>query len=312
MNCVPACLSDEVRQACAWVAARAQSVRVREDAIPSYADALPDSPGEGEDPVLARISKEQETRAAFVICLDAINFGSGWWPTIRKRDGLSGYLSIAAAMGDRFASLGRWHAVELTELEARDIAVVLGQDPDHPLMEEYARSLRDVGSHVLRDHQGRFELVAEAAAGSARSLARLLASWDAFADTSTYEGHAVPFFKRAQIAAADLDRAGIASFPDRHLLTAFADNLVPHVLRVDGVLALDPVLETKIEAEELLDHGSPEEIELRACAVHAIELLASATDHRLSAPQIDALLWNRGRGTRYKAIPRPRSRNTAY
>lgn len=148
--------------------------------------------------------------------------------------------------------------------------------------------------------------------GSALALADLLASWDAFADTSTYAGRPVPFFKRAQIAAADVDRAGLASFPDRDRLTAFADNLVPHVLRVDGVLRLDPALERAIDAGELLEHGAPAEVELRAAAVHAVELLAAATGGRLAPAEIDALLWNRGRAPRYKAIPRPRSRNTAY
>ena len=67
-----------------------------------------------------------------------------------------------------------------------------------------------------------------------------------------------------------------------------------------------------IEAGRLLEHGSPPEVELRACAVHAVELLAAATGGRLSPPQIDSALWNRGREQRYKSVPRPRSRNTAY
>ena len=48
------------------------------------------------------------------------------------------------------------------------------------------------------------------------------------------------FFKRAQIAAADLALAGIAPADDLGELTLFADNLVPHVLRVDGVLESTP------------------------------------------------------------------------
>jgi hypothetical protein len=82
------------------------------------------------------------------------------------------------------------------------------------------------------------------------------------------------------------------------------------VLRLDGVLRLDPGLERRIEAGELLEHGSPEEVELRACAVHTVELLATATP--LTPAEIDALLWNRGATERYKSVPRPRSRNTAY
>ena len=57
----------------------------------------------------------------------------------------------------------------------------------------------------------------------------------------------------------------------------FADNLVPHVLRLDGVLWFDPELVARIERGELIEHGSPEEVEIRACAVHAVELLVAAT-----------------------------------
>jgi len=305
--------SDRVREACAWVAGRARWVRIEEEAIEAYARALPDRGSSDEGgPAAALGAADRETRAAFVLCLDAINFGSGWWPTIDKRPGLSGYSTVAAGMVDRFRADGAWPAAELAELNAADVAAVLGQDPAHPLMEDFARSLRDVGAHLLAGFGGRFEPVADAAGGSALALADLLATWDAFADTSTYGGRPVPIFKRAQIAAADLDRAGVASFGDRDRLTAFADNLVPHVLRVDGVLRLEPALEAAIEAGELLEHGSPEEVELRACAVHAVELLAVASDRHLSPPEIDVVLWNRGRAPRYKALPRPRSRNTAY
>ena len=78
------------------------------------------------------------------------------------------------------------------------------------------------------------------------------------------------------------------------------------------MLRLDPGLAARIDAGVLLEHGSPEEVELRACAVHAVELLAAATKRRLWPATIDSILWNRGGAPRYKAVPRPRSRNTAY
>jgi putative queuosine salvage protein len=179
-------------------------------------------------------------------------------------------------------------------------------------MADYAAALRDVGDRLLAEHGGSFAALVDAAAGSAVALVDILASWEAFADTSTYDGRPVPFCKRAQIAAADVNRAGIAELADEERLTAFADNLVPHVLRVDGVIRLDPALEATIEAGELLVHGSPEEVELRAAAVHAVELLAATTGGRLCPAEVDGLLWHRGGDERYKSIPRPRCRNTAY
>jgi hypothetical protein len=287
-------------------------VRIEEGEIAAYAAELSAPEAAASDPATELVEGDREARAAFVVCLDAINFGSGWWPTIRKRPGHSGYFTIAAGLTERFRDIGPWSAAELSGLDPGAIAAVLGQDANHPLMADYAEALRDVGEHVGDDHGGRFTAVIDAARGSAVALAGLFSDWRTFADVSEYEGRAVPFYKRAQIAAADLDRMGIARLSDLDRLTAFADNLIPHVLRTDGLLRLDPALEAQIEAGELLEHGSAEEVELRACAVQTVELLSVATGNRLAPAEIDALLWHRGGGPRYKSRPRPRSRNTAY
>jgi hypothetical protein len=102
----------------------------------------------------------------------------------------------------------------------------------------------------------------------------------------------------------------VAAFDDLDRLTIFADNLVPHVLRVDGVLRYDAELAAKIDAGELLEAGSPEEVEIRACAVHAGELIAA----RLAVPPrtLDGWLWNRGQAPRYKTRPRHRARTIFY
>jgi hypothetical protein len=178
-------------------------------------------------------------------------------------------------------------------------------------MELFARSLRDLGRHVVQEHGERFANVVDAAEGSAAMLVQRLAGWECFSDFSTYSGRRIPFLKRAQIAAADAHRAGVASFSDLGALTMFADNLVPHVLRLDGVLAFDPALVERIDRGELIAHGSPEEVEIRACALHAVELITSARPG-LRAAEVDQDLWLRGRGERYKAAPRHRSRCTAY
>jgi putative queuosine salvage protein len=303
-------LVDEVREGCAWVAERATRVTIVHDAIPAYAAALPGPPE--PDPDDALVDGPPELRAAFHLTLDAINFGSGWFPTLRKRKGRSGYWTVALGLRDRFATNGAWSADELRALDAATVAAALGQDPRHELMALFARSLNDLGARVHDEHGGSFLAVTERAGGSAVALAERLAGWDCFADASPYEGRTIPFCKRAQIAASDLHHAGVADFAaDLHRLTLFADNLVPHVLRLDGILRLDADLAARIDAEQLIAHDSPEEVELRACAVHAVELIVRARPD-LTAQQVDHLLWRSGGDERYKAVPRPRSRCTAY
>jgi hypothetical protein len=298
---------DELRTACAAVAARAQHVQIEHHAIPAYAAGLPlDPPPTEPDPDAHLISGTPAELAAFWLTLDAINFGSGWFPTLRKRPGRSGYSTIASGLRERFERDGPWGAAELSEIDAATIAATVHQDPAHELMELFADSLRDLGSQVG-------DRPFDAVAGStAVGLARRLGSWACFADSSEYGGITVPFLKRAQIAAADLHRAGVARFDDLRGLTMFADNLVPHVLRLDGVLSFDQGLVDRIAREELIEHGSPEEVEIRACALHAVELIVAARTAAVTAADVDLLLWNRGQQPRYKASPRHRSRCTAY
>lgn len=289
-------LCDDVRTECAGIAARARFVRIDLDRI---GDVEP-GPRPALDPERHYLEGSGEDVAAYLLALDTINFGSGWFPTLRKREGCSGYFTVAWALADRWRAQGPWSSEELAALDAPAVAEVLGQDPEHELMGLYAGALRDLGGFLGR--RSALELV-ESVDRSAERLAEELAGGMAFF-------HDPPFFKRAQITPNDLALAGVAGFDDLDRLTVFADNLVPHVLRVDGVLRYDPELAARIDAGHLLEAGSAEEVEIRACAVHAGELLAD----RLGVPPrtLDGWLWSRGQAPRYKGRPRHRARSVFY
>jgi hypothetical protein len=305
---------DELREACAEVAERAVSVRIMTGRIEGYAAELAlaaQAALEADQSPAAR----REQRLAFWLTLDAINFGSGWFPTLRKPAGRSGYSTIAAALSQHYRAEGPWSAQQLARLTPRVVAGVLGQDAGHPLMTLFAASLNDLGRRLSAEAGGEFAALIDAADRSAVALAGRVGGWECFADCSRYQELEVPFLKRAQIAAADVARAGLAEFGDLERLTMFADNLVPHVLRLDGVLAFSTGLVERIERGELIEHGSPEEVEIRACALHAVELIVAAQragGRPARAMDIDQRLWQRGQEPRYKASPRHRSRCTAY
>ena len=297
-------LTDDIRAACARVARQATQVRIVAEAIEAYARTLPANSPPAPD--LAP-GAPAEAHAAFSLQLNAINFGSGWFPTLRKPAGLSGFRTVEAALRRH----GPWTARELRRIGVAEVANALGQDPGHELMELYAGALRELGDHVRAQHDGAFLALARCGEGSAVALAERLARLPSWCDVSPYDGERVPFFKRAQIAAADLHMQGLAPAGDLAELTCFADNLVPHVLRLDGVLELAPALRARIERAEPIEHDSSEEVELRACALHAVELLVAAHG-ATTATAVDNALWHRGAGARYKAVPRHRARTTAY
>jgi hypothetical protein len=289
-------ICDDVRRNCAEIAAGAHSVQIDIERV----GAIEPGPPPALDPERHYLEGSREDVAAYLLALAAINFGSGWFPTLRKRPGCSGYFTIAWALADQWRVQGAWSAAQLRALDTATVAKALGQDPADELMGYYARALRDLGSYL----GDRSPLQAIESDGvSAEGLAKALV-------------HAMPFFddagfyKRAQITPHELALAGVARFNDLDRLTIFADNLVPHVLRVDGVLRYTPELAARIDGGDPLAAGSDEEREIRACAVHACELIAGELG--VAPRELDGWLWNRGQQPRYKGRPRHRTRTVFY
>lgn len=277
--------ADDVRAACRAIADAATRVRI----VPSAFDAVAPGAAPPLDPEVHHVDGPPADVAAYVLTLDAVNFGSGWFAEL---PGL-GYESVARALRDRWVAEGALSAADLRAIDAATVGALLGQPADHALIVLYARALNELGTWL----GGRSALdVVRAAEPSADALVAALADGMAlWRDTG--------FLKRAQIAANDLALAGVARFTDIDRLTAFADNALPQVLRHDGVLEVtDPALAALIDRGEVLAAG-PAERELRACAVHACERLAA---HLGTTPrELDNVLWTRGQEPRYAGPPLP-------
>jgi hypothetical protein len=323
-------LLDQVREACEAVAECATYVRIDGQQLDAFARFLLtdasrplDSLEHPEhDPGCHYLGQGADT-AAFFLTLDTINFGSGYSPHLRKRPGMSGYFTVASSLNDHYRTYGPISADRLSELDERQCAAMFGQDlsvpPVRELMGLFAQALNDLGQLIRERYDGRLVGPIEAAGASAERMIGLLVEMPFFRDVSSYAGFEVPLFKRAQILAADLalafDGQGYGRFEDLDRLTIFADNLVPHVLRVEGVLRYEQGLLESIGRGKLVPAGSRQEVEIRACGLHAVELLAAELGRlgrRVTARELDYVLWNRGQGRRFKSQPRHRTRTVYY
>ena len=319
---------ERIRDQCAWVAEEAVHVHLCEERIPAFAATL--ATASVAPPEIDRIhhyvepAEDPAGTAAFFLTLDAVNFGSGYFPFLRKRPRSSGYFTVAGALTGRFRARGPLSAKSLATCGPEDCAEIFEQDLNVPEMAElmslFAQAFRDLGQDLLSHYDGDVLALIEDAQHSAARLVGILDRQPFFHDVAEYRGLNVPLFKRAQITASDLalafDGRGPGAFTDLDRLTIFADNLVPHVLRVEGILVYDPSLLKRIESGDRLASGSPEEIELRACAVHAVERIADAVNalgHAVTSRDLDLILWNHGQDPAIKgAGPRHRTRCVYY
>jgi hypothetical protein len=258
-------LCEGVRRHCAAVAQTARDVAI-DDTVEIGAGGV-----SGLDPELHFLEGGAQDVARYVLILDAVNFGSGWFAELGEdTNGLTARLTaFTRARGEP------WTIAELRAIDSQAVGSALGMDPEHELTRLYAQALNQLGAWLPREP-----------GDSAEAFAESLAEMPFFAD--------VGFYKRAQIAANDLQLAGVARFTDIDRLTIFADNLVPHVLRHEGVLRYSDELAELVDSGTELPAGSRLEQEIRACALHACELIAGRL--HVAPALLDNWLWNRGLG----------------
>jgi hypothetical protein len=314
-------LFDEIRDATARVTDAADDVQIRDDAFDAYAETLIGEHADGDpeawpaprlDPDHHLLGEGDRT-VAYLLMLETINFGSGYFPWVQPREGLTGYAMVADALREYIETHGVPDPSDLAEVDTDSVARVFDQEIEHDsrrkLMTSFSTAWNELGEHLVEKWDGSYTALLEAAE-SAEELVELLGEMSLFRDVVMYRNIEVAFYKRAQLAASDVytafDGQGPGAFNDVGHLTAFADNQLPHVLRMDGVLEYSKPLAEHVDGRKFLQAGTSREIEIRAATVQAVERLVDALQDRgadVTPREVDNVIWHRGQQDRYRVRP---------
>jgi len=271
------------------------------------------------------VSQPPEARAAQILLFNTINFsywGEPKW-TIdfhgRALDGAWGMLgALARAANDEGFPL--YDGAYLATISASDARHILRGNVEIPMFRERVDILREVGRVLVSHFDGDFGNVIRAAGNDGVALVRLLVSrFPSFNDVAVLDGHAIAFYKRAQLATAMLYESfggeGPGDLRRIEKLTVFADYKLPQVLRRLSILHYAPRLSDRVDRREPLEANSREEIEIRAATVWAGELMRRALVSRLPhviALHVDYWLWREGQARGPDIRPYHRTRTIYY
>jgi hypothetical protein len=318
----------EVLETCRDVVRKSHHVRIDEEALARFSLHLIDQ--EVEIPPWNwryHFRGEEEETVAYLLVLDTLNFcfwpapGEKRWEIRYEGETLSGYLGLAACLKKALETgIPITRAKYLAHLSMPEFRQMLGGDGELQLIARRLEALHELGEALHGDYQGRASLLVASAGKCAVRLARLLSErLSSFRDVAEYEGRKVFFYKRAQIVSADLHGAlggrGCGSFSDMEEITAFADYKLPQVLRHRGILDYSPSLAQKVDDRVLIPAGSPEEVEIRAGTIVAVDMIRrelTRLGRVAKAFEIDSILWNLGQGDEYRAKPYHRTVTVFY
>ena len=195
----------------------------------------------------------------------------------------------------------------LAAVTRQELARIFTGNIELPMLDERVEILNEIGATLVDRYDGGFHNFVRSCAPAMYAqgdglMERLITEFPRFNDVSDYHGHEVQFHKLPQLALWSLHRAlhrtGDWALADLEDMTAFADYIVPVALRLLGIIAYTPALESSISAGEMIKRDSDEEIEIRAHTIYATALLTDAineirpADEQVVVPQIDFRLWN--------------------
>ncbi|KAF4375123.1 uncharacterized protein LOC115713065 [Cannabis sativa] len=288
---------DDVRATSAWVATHSSHVVVDSSGIEKVVKTIDSIPKVKWDFEGIHYFDNGPLTVQYLLVLDALNFC--FWPDADLNyDNLASGLK-EALLNDKSA----FDADRLQSYTGPQLRALLKWPRPLPLEDERIRLLHEVGFELERSFGGKASNLVESSEKSAVKLVTLVAShFPGFRDHSLYKGHQVFLYKRAQIFAADLWGAfqgqGYGEFNDIGSITIMADYIVPAVLRQIGVLKYSSILASKIEADSEIVPGSEEEVELRACSIHAVEkmreLISNKSGNQVLSVELDLWLWSFG------------------
>ncbi|MBI4043472.1 MAG: hypothetical protein HY393_01540 [Candidatus Diapherotrites archaeon] len=264
-----------------------------------------------------------EQRFNFLLLLNSINFsywGEPKWSIQYNNQYFDGAFGMIAALGKAVdARIPVLDFSYLAKMKEAEFSSILEGNTQIPLFGERLTIVRSLGEIVSKKFQNNATVLLKEAQGDTGELLEVLIShFPFFQDTEMYNGRKVHFYKRAQLFIGDVYQAFSEEKWGRlkniHTLTACADYKIPQVLRQLGILEYSEELTKKVDAKIQLPKGSPEEVEIRAHTIWAVEKIRQALKKKMDidAIQVDHYLWLLGQDKKGLTRPYHRTRTTAY
>ncbi|MEK7172784.1 MAG: queuosine salvage family protein, partial [Patescibacteria group bacterium] len=300
-------LLEKVLSTTQYVTQYSRQVKINQMAIERLAKKIKAQPLPAWDTTIHSAGNPQET-VQYIFLLDSLNFcfwsdkGQPRWTITHRAKQINGYFALALALKKALKKYPILDANFLAKISRQNLADIFAASNGQtiPLFENRLAITRQTGSVLAKKYNGQASNIIKAANKSANKLIELiLRDFPSFRDTAVFNGKKIYLLKRAQILTGDiwgsLGGQGLGEFNDIDQLTCFADYKIPQILHYFNVLEYAPQLLQKIKNETLITAGSSTEVEIRANAIWAIEMLKNdlaKLGRNLPSFQIDWILWN--------------------
>ena len=282
--------------------------------------------------------QSESAEVNFHVVLHLFNFAHGYrhplhslrqfgaWQTMKRGiEVLQERSSTGVITATTLVELSRTQIIEIFDIGIRGATGGTSEELQ-PLVEMILEVARDSGERLLEMGLPDFASFIDVHRGDPKTD-QLSAAWlvhqlatcfPAFNDRREWrDGQEVLFLKKAQLAVAELyqrfnkQNPAHFHFSDIDRFTVVCDNVLPCVLRALGILIMPGELLQRIDSRQPLPAG-PDEAELRAVAVTAVETMIEHGRGKFWGKEIGDFLWTLGKDPLYRNIERHATLDTCF
>jgi len=237
----------------------------------------------------SKLSEEQILN--FLLVYSTIGFcywgNPPWSIEYNRKKYLGSFAMIAAIMNAHKNGIKILDPKYRSQINKEEFAKILNIREGNKiyLFNERLKFLNESGKIILEKYNGKVSNLVKSAGGDVIKLLEVLTkNFSSYNDSYKYDGKEVHFNKKAQLFISDIfqtfEGEGIGHFHNIQEVTGLADYRIPQVLRKLGILVYSKELAEKIDKGILISRGSQEEIEVRASAIWAIQLIYTSVKDR--------------------------------
>lgn len=265
-----------------------------------------------------------EDMLTFLLVFDSTSFcywGDPKWTVEYNGKKLDGSWAMIAAIM-RAINEGKpiLDAIYRANISKEEYKKILRGNVEIPLLEDRRRITKDIASLLLQQYGGDFGKMVKSAENDASKLLEIITSqFASFRDAATYKGKTIYFCKKVQLLIEDISqifsRKEYGELKGHDEFTACADYKLPQSLRKLGILSYAKELEEKIDHLIQIPKGSPEEVEIRANTIWAVEFIKEElrkAGKKISSMNIGDHLWLMGQNKSPDDKPYHHTLTTAY
>eukprot|EP01126_Amoeba_proteus_P015386 TRINITY_DN1692_c0_g1_i1.p1 TRINITY_DN1692_c0_g1~~TRINITY_DN1692_c0_g1_i1.p1 ORF type:complete len:347 (-),score=40.37 TRINITY_DN1692_c0_g1_i1:196-1236(-) len=229
-----------------------------------------------------------EDEVGFILIAHGLDFGSGFRLVLHEaRNGQGAWLTIRAGLVRMGQQNSSCHAKWLASLTVEEIREYfdLKVETLFPLADQLHTSINEIGTQLLAkgyETPGNF-VMSNMTHSATKAVSALVETFPlTFRDEYVVNGQEVCLYKKAQLVVSEMNVLFGQKFPvqfgysDIHQLTAFVDNVVVAMLRMNNVVQCNEVLAADIAQGKYLIKGSEEEVALRCAALVGVENIVKA------------------------------------